>query len=166
MLQIHNIMKPRKTALLVAVAVAALFGFGNNNAYADSCDAASQEAAVQVDRTINAKVSELNATLAALGPVNNPQANALKKQISKAIAQIEANRGSPMETARNKARQECKDHQAPLQAAVDIGVTYAMGGLNLLLPPNAWHIDVGDVFKNPMGGKCSFVRNPLQHGCR
>jgi hypothetical protein len=37
----------------------------------------------------------------------------------------------------------------------------------LLLPPNAWHIDVTEIMSgNILGGECSFLRNPLQHGCR
>ena len=103
--------------------------------------------------------------IASLASQNTDVARQLIAELNQAIATLEAKKVAASNGAGEEAFLQCKDGQKPAQTAIDLGVVYATSGLALLLPPKMWHVDVGDVLKNPMGGDCSFVRNPLQHDC-
>ncbi|MGZ5009417.1 MAG: hypothetical protein ACXV74_00480 [Methylobacter sp.] len=135
-------------------------------AYADSCDPAKVGAINVMGVRVDAKKEEILATIKALSGQNTEVSKQVIASLQQNIDALEKNRTISTEGAGEEAFLQCKEKQQPLQTAIDIGVVYATGGLATLLPPNAWHIDAGDVPKNPLGGKCSFVRNPLQHGCR
>ena len=135
-------------------------------AMADSCDPAKVQASNAMNGKIDGKVEELRATQLALKGQNTAVAQQLVTSLQEAIDAIEKNRGAANNGAGEEAYLQCKDKQVPLQTAVDLGVIAATGGLAVLLPPKAWHIDVGELERgNVLGGQCSFARNPLGHGC-
>ncbi|PRX31676.1 hypothetical protein B0G75_105466 [Paraburkholderia sp. BL18I3N2] len=148
-------------------AIAALFSLCiGTSAFADSCDPAKVGATNSMNVTIDGKETEIRQAMVALGTQNTEVAKQLISQMQDAINTIEKNRGRASSGAGDEAFLQCKKNQIPLQTAIDLGVVYATGGLAVLLPPKAWHIDAGDIASgNILGGNCSFVRNPLGHGC-
>lgn len=147
------------------VALFSLIGL-TSLAYADSCDPAKSGAANAMNVRVDGKASEMRATIVALSGQNTEVAKQVVASLEKALTDLEANRGKATAGAGEEAYLQCKEKNQPLQNAIDIGVVAATGGLAVLLPEKAWHIDAGDIAKgNILGGKCSFVRNPLGHGC-
>lgn len=137
-----------------------------NYALADSCDPAKVGAQNAMNVKIDGKAQEIRSTLVALSNQNTEVAKQLIASLTQALQDIETNRSKATAGAGDEAFLQCKEKNQPLQNAIDIGVVAATGGLAVLLPGKAWHIDAGEIAKgNILGGKCSFVRNPLGHGC-
>lgn len=135
-------------------------------ALADSCDPARIGAQNAMGQKIDGKLDELQATIVALSSQNTEVAKQVIDSLQQSISTISNNKKNASDGAGEEAFLQCKQKQAPIQSAIDIGVITATSALVVLLPPKAWHIDAGDILGgNVLGGKCSFVRNPLGHGC-
>lgn len=134
---------------------------------ADTCDPAKSGAINAMNVVIDGKESEIRASIIALAGQNTDVAKQVIAILQDALQKIQDNRPKAAQGAGDEAFLQCKDSHAPLQNAIDIGVIAATGGLAALVPAQAWHIDAGEIAKGKiLGGNCSFVRNPLQHGCR
>jgi hypothetical protein len=148
--------------LLIAVSVLTASAL----AHADTCDPAKVGAQNAMNVRIDGKAQEIRSSLVALSSQNTEVAKQLVSALTQALKDIESNRARAVGGAGDEAFLQCKEKHEPLQNAIDIGVVAATGGLAVLLPARAWNIDAGEIAKGKiLGGKCSFARNPLGHGC-
>lgn len=152
--------------ILIGFAAVCVLGCGGERARAAGCDTVQSDAKNASYGRIDSEVQKINASIAALQGVNNEVSKQIIVNLQDSLKILQSNREKAAGGAAQVADNACREKLVPLQTAVDVGVTAAMGGLNLLLPPRAWHIDVSDIISHgPLGGDCSFVRNPLGHGC-
>jgi hypothetical protein len=131
----------------------------SSSANAHVCDGPRAEVRASVASSFDQQAQDLWDTIRTLESTGNATS---KKLASDLRDQLRSAKSQKVNEANQQVISQCKDELAPAQNIMDDIVAGVTGGISLVLPKGATHVEVGEILDgNILGGENSFFRKEL-----